>query len=117
MAKRDRQRNGRTSPGNKAAQPRQNVRIDHSWLLTNLQDGDILFIDEVTACTGSSKKCCTSAMEDFKLDIMLGEVRVRVRSDWICLNLLPLIGATTRTGTGGTLRDRMVWFAEQNSQP
>lgn len=79
---------------------------DLASLLTNLQDGDILFIDEIHRLHRSVEEVLYSAMEDFKLDIMLGK-GPSARSLRLDLPKFTLIGATTRTGNlAAPLRDR-----------
>lgn len=79
---------------------------DLASLLTNLQDGDILFIDEIHRLNRSVEEILYSAMEDFKLDIMLGK-GPSARSMRLDLPAFTLIGATTRTGAlAAPLRDR-----------
>ena len=70
---------------------------DLASLLTNLQDGDILFIDEIHRLNRSVEEVLYSAMEDFKLDIMLGK-GPSARSLRLDLPKFTIIGATTRTG-------------------
>lgn len=79
---------------------------DLASLLTNLQDGDMLFIDEIHRLNRSVEEVLYSAMEDFKLDIMLGK-GPSARSLRLDLPKFTLIGATTRTGAlAAPLRDR-----------
>jgi Holliday junction DNA helicase RuvB len=79
---------------------------DLASLLTNLQDGDILFIDEIHRLNRSVEEVLYSAMEDFKLDIMLGK-GPSARSLRLDLPKFTIIGATTRTGSlAAPLRDR-----------
>ncbi|HSX45009.1 MAG TPA: Holliday junction branch migration DNA helicase RuvB [Candidatus Saccharimonadales bacterium] len=79
---------------------------DLASLLTNLQDGDILFIDEIHRLHRSVEEVLYSAMEDFKLDIMLGK-GPSARSLRLDLPKFTIIGATTRTGSlSAPLRDR-----------
>lgn len=79
---------------------------DLASLLTNLQDGDILFIDEIHRLHRTVEEILYSAMEDFKLDIMLGK-GPSARSIRLDLPSFTIIGATTRTGTlAAPLRDR-----------
>jgi Holliday junction DNA helicase RuvB len=66
-------------------------------LLTNLEKGDMLFIDEIHRLNPIVEEYLYSAMEDFKIDIML-ETGVNARSVQITLNPFTLIGATTRSG-------------------
>jgi Holliday junction DNA helicase RuvB len=79
---------------------------DLASLLTNLQDGDILFIDEIHRLHRTVEEVLYSAMEDFKLDIMLGK-GPSARSLRLDLPQFTLVGATTRTGAlAAPLRDR-----------
>ena len=79
---------------------------DLASLLTNLQDGDILFIDEIHRLHRSIEEVLYSAMEDFKLDIILGK-GPSAKSLRLDLPKFTIIGATTRTGTlAAPLRDR-----------
>src|SRR5437868_1894712 len=79
---------------------------DLASLLTNLQDGDILFIDEIHRLHRVVEEVLYSAMEDFKLDIMLGK-GPSARSLRLDLPKFTIIGATTRTGSlAAPLRDR-----------
>ena len=66
-------------------------------LLTNLEEGDILFIDEIHRLSPVVEEYLYSAMEDFKIDIMI-ETGPNARSVQIALNPFTLIGATTRSG-------------------
>ena len=70
---------------------------DLAGLLTNLQDGDVLFIDEIHRLNHIVEEYLYSAMEDFRIDIMI-DSGPNARS--IQLNIAPftLIGATTRMG-------------------
>ena len=70
---------------------------DLAGLLTNLEEGDILFIDEIHRLSPVVEEYLYSAMEDFKIDIML-ETGPNARSVQIALNPFTLIGATTRSG-------------------
>ena len=79
---------------------------DLASLLTNLGDGDILFIDEIHRLNRNVEEVLYSAMEDFKLDIMLGK-GPSARSLRLDLPKFTVIGATTRTGNlAAPLRDR-----------
>lgn len=70
---------------------------DLAGLLTNLETGDILFIDEIHRLSPVVEEYLYSAMEDFKIDIML-ESGPNARSVQIGLNPFTLVGATTRSG-------------------
>lgn len=79
---------------------------DLASLLTNLQDGDVLFIDEIHRLNRTVEEVLYSAMEDYKLDIMLGK-GPSARSMRLDLPTFTLIGATTKTGAlAAPLRDR-----------
>ncbi|HEY8999654.1 MAG TPA: Holliday junction branch migration DNA helicase RuvB [Candidatus Saccharimonadales bacterium] len=79
---------------------------DLASLLTNLADGDVLFIDEIHRLNRAVEEVLYSAMEDFKLDIMLGK-GPSARSLRLDLPKFTLIGATTRAGAlAAPLRDR-----------
>jgi Holliday junction DNA helicase RuvB len=79
---------------------------DLASILTNLADGDILFIDEIHRLGRTVEEVLYSAMEDFKLDIMLGK-GPSARSLRLDLPKFTVIGATTRTGSlAAPLRDR-----------
>jgi len=70
---------------------------DLAGLLTNLEARDILFVDEIHRLSPVVEEYLYSAMEDFKIDIMV-ESGPNARSIQIQLNPFTLIGATTRTG-------------------
>ncbi|ATP56679.1 Holliday junction branch migration DNA helicase RuvB [Pedobacter ginsengisoli] len=70
---------------------------DLAGLLTNLDTGDILFIDEIHRLSPLVEEYLYSAMEDYKIDIML-ESGPNARSVQISLNPFTLVGATTRSG-------------------
>ncbi|UKJ09364.1 Holliday junction branch migration DNA helicase RuvB [Solitalea lacus] len=70
---------------------------DLAGLLTNLSEGDILFIDEIHRLSPLVEEYLYSAMEDYKIDIML-ETGPNARSVQISLNPFTLVGATTRSG-------------------
>ncbi len=70
---------------------------DLAGLLTNLEEGDILFIDEIHRLSPVVEEYLYSAMEDYKIDIML-DAGPNARSVQIGLNPFTLIGATTRSG-------------------
>jgi len=79
---------------------------DLASLLTGLQDGDILFIDEIHRLSTSIEEVLYSAMEDFKLDIMLGKGPT-AKSLRLDLPKFTIIGATTKMGNlAAPLRDR-----------
>ncbi|MBI1391100.1 MAG: Holliday junction branch migration DNA helicase RuvB [Alphaproteobacteria bacterium] len=70
---------------------------DLAALLTNLEPGDVLFIDEIHRLTPAVEEVLYPAMEDFALDLMIGEGPA-ARSVKIDLPRFTLIGATTRSG-------------------
>ena len=70
---------------------------DLAGLLTNLNDNDVLFIDEIHRLSPVVEEYLYSAMEDFQIDIMI-ETGPNARSVQIKLNPFTLIGATTRSG-------------------
>ncbi len=70
---------------------------DLAGLLTNLEEGDVLFIDEIHRLSPVVEEYLYSAMEDFRIDIML-ESGPNARSVQISLNPFTLVGATTRSG-------------------
>lgn len=79
---------------------------DLASLLTNLQDGDVLFIDEIHRLGRQIEEVLYSAMEDYVIDIMLGK-GPSARSLRLDIPKFTLIGATTRTGSlAAPLRDR-----------
>lgn len=79
---------------------------DLASILTNLQDNDILFIDEIHRLSRAVEEVLYSAMEDFKLDIVIGKGPA-ARSVRLDLPKFTVIGATTRTGSlAAPLRDR-----------
>lgn len=79
---------------------------DLASILTNLSDGDILFIDEIHRLSRTVEEVLYAAMEDFKLDIVIGKGPA-ARSVRLDLPKFTVIGATTRTGSlAAPLRDR-----------
>lgn len=70
---------------------------DLAGLLTNLQEGDVLFIDEIHRLSPVVEEYLYSAMEDFQIDIMIDK-GPSARSVQLTLNHFTLIGATTRSG-------------------
>lgn len=79
---------------------------DLASILTSLQDNDILFIDEIHRINRTVEEVLYAAMEDYKLDIMLGK-GPSARSLRLDLPKFTIIGATTRVGTlSAPLRDR-----------
>ena len=99
-----------------AAEMGQNIRItsgpaidrpgDLASILTNLNDGDLLFIDEIHRLSRSVEEVLYPAMEDCALDIMIGK-GPSARSIRLDLPQFTLVGATTRPGLiSAPLRDR-----------
>ncbi|WP_046078705.1 Holliday junction branch migration DNA helicase RuvB [Halomonas sp. HG01] len=79
---------------------------DLAAMLTNLQPGDVLFIDEIHRLSAVVEEILYPAMEDFQLDIVIGEGPA-ARSIKLDLPPFTLVGATTRTGLlTSPLRDR-----------
>lgn len=79
---------------------------DLASILTSLVDGDILFIDEIHRLSRTVEEVLYAAMEDYKLDIMIGK-GPGARSVRLDLPKFTVIGATTRTGAlAAPLRDR-----------
>ncbi len=79
---------------------------DLAAILTNLQEGDVLFIDEIHRLNKNVEEVLYSAMEDFKLDIIIGEGPA-ARAIKIDLPKFTLVGATTRIGlVANPLKDR-----------
>jgi Holliday junction DNA helicase RuvB len=70
---------------------------DLAGLLTNLEEGDVLFIDEIHRLNTVVEEYLYSAMEDFRIDIMI-DSGPNARSIQIALNNFTLVGATTRMG-------------------
>ena len=70
---------------------------DLAGLLTNLEEGDVLFIDEIHRLSPVVEEYLYSAMEDFEIDIMIDK-GPSARSVQLNLNHFTLIGATTRSG-------------------
>ena len=70
---------------------------DLASILTNLNERDVLFIDEIHRLNRIVEEYLYSAMEDFKIDIMIGEGPT-AKSMKVSINHFTLIGATTRTG-------------------
>ncbi len=84
---------------------------DLASVLTNLDEGDVLFIDEIHRLPRVVEEVLYPAMEDFQLDIVLGK-GPSARSIRLELPRFTLVGATTRTGLiTGPLRDRFGFVA------
>ena len=89
---------------------------DLAGLLTNLEEGDILFIDEIHRIPKTVEEYLYSAMEDFRLDIMIDQ-GPNARSVRLSLPRFTLVGATTRSGlltaplrTRFTLQTRLDYY-------
>ncbi|MCI8609211.1 MAG: Holliday junction branch migration DNA helicase RuvB [Firmicutes bacterium] len=79
---------------------------DLAAILTNLNDNDVLFIDEIHRLNRSVEEVLYSAMEDYALDIVIGK-GPSARSIRLDLSKFTLVGATTRAGSlSAPLRDR-----------
>jgi Holliday junction DNA helicase RuvB len=79
---------------------------DLAGILTNLEEGDVLFIDEIHRLSPVVEEYLYSAMEDFQIDIMIDK-GPSARSVQLTLNKFTMIGATTRSGLlTGPLRAR-----------
>ncbi|HEX5366316.1 MAG TPA: Holliday junction branch migration DNA helicase RuvB [Acidimicrobiales bacterium] len=79
---------------------------DLAAILTQVEDGDVLFVDEIHRLPRAVEEVLYPAMEDFQLDIVLGKGPA-ARSIRLDLPRFTLVGATTRTGSiTGPLRDR-----------
>ena len=79
---------------------------DLAAVLTNLNEGDVLFIDEIHRLHRTVEEMLYSAMEDFALDIIIGK-GPSARTLRVDLNKFTLVGATTRAGSlAAPLRDR-----------
>lgn len=95
---------------------------DLGSILTNLQDGDVLFVDEIHRLNKSVEEVLYPAMEDHKLDLVVGK-GPSAQALQIDLPKFTLIGATTRMGSlTGPLRDRfgvihrLEFYGEENIQ-
>jgi Holliday junction DNA helicase RuvB len=90
---------------------------DLAALLSNLERGDVLFIDEIHRLPAAVEEILYPAMEEFKLDILVGQ-GPGARSIRLDLPRFTLIGATTRAGMlGSPLRDRFGWAARLEYYP
>lgn len=99
-----------------AAEMGQNIRVtsgpaierpgDLASILANLNQGDVLFIDEIHRLSRSVEEVLYPAMEDFAIDIMIGKGQT-ARSIRVAVPKFTLVGATTRAGQlSAPLRDR-----------
>jgi Holliday junction DNA helicase RuvB len=90
---------------------------DLAAILTNLDDGDVLFIDEIHRLPRIVEEVLYPAMEDFQLDIVIGK-GPSARTIRLDLPRFTLVGATTRTGLiTGPLRDRFGFVARLDHYP
>jgi Holliday junction DNA helicase RuvB len=90
---------------------------DLAALLSNLEAGDVLFIDEIHRLSATVEEILYPAMEDFQLDLMIGE-GPSARSIRFDLPRFTLVGATTRAGLlTAPLRDRFGWSARLEYYP
>jgi Holliday junction DNA helicase RuvB len=90
---------------------------DLAALLSNLERGDVLFIDEIHRLSAPVEEILYPAMEDFQLDLLIGE-GPSARSLRLDLPRFTLIGATTRAGLlTSPLRDRFGWSARLEYYP
>lgn len=90
---------------------------DLAALLSNLQPDDVLFIDEIHRLSAAVEEILYPAMEDFQLDIMIGQ-GAGAQSVRLELPRFTLIGATTRAGLlTSPLRDRFGWSARLEYYP
>ena len=90
---------------------------DLAALLSNLEHGDVLFIDEIHRLPPSVEEILYPAMEDFQLDLMIGQ-GPGAHSIRLDLPRFTLVGATTRAGLlTSPLRDRFGWTARLEYYP
>jgi len=90
---------------------------DLAALLSNLQQNEVLFIDEIHRMSAAIEEILYPAMEDFRIDIMVGQ-GVGAQSVRLELPRFTLIGATTRAGLlTSPLRDRFGWSARLEYYP
>jgi Holliday junction DNA helicase RuvB len=90
---------------------------DLAALLSNLEQGDVLFIDEIHRLPVTVEEVLYPAMEDFGLDILIGQ-GAGARSMRLDLPRFTLVGATTRAGLlSSPLRDRFGWVARLEYYP
>ncbi len=90
---------------------------DLAALLSNIEAGDVLFIDEIHRLSPAIEEILYPAMEDFQLDLLIGEGPT-ARSIRLDLPRFTLVGATTRAGLlTSPLRDRFGWVARLDYYP
>lgn len=97
-----------------ASGPAIDKPADLAGILTNLKEGDVLFIDEIHRLNRTVEEYLYPAMEDFTLDLLL-DSGPQARSVQVKLNRFTLIGATTRMGLlSGPLRSRFPFTCRLN---
>jgi Holliday junction DNA helicase RuvB len=90
---------------------------DLAALLSNLESGDVLFIDEIHRLPAAVEEILYPAMEDFQLDLLIGQ-GPSARSIRLDLPPFTLVGATTRAGLlTAPFRDRFGWSARLDYYP
>ena len=90
---------------------------DLAALLSNVEEGEVLFIDEIHRLSANIEEILYPAMEDFHLDVLIGE-GPSARSIRLDLPRFTLVGATTRAGLlTSPLRDRFGWSARLSYYP
>ena len=90
---------------------------DLAALLSNVEEGEVLFIDEIHRLSASVEEILYPGMEDFHLDVLIGE-GPSARSIRLDLPRFTLVGATTRAGLlTSPLRDRFGWSARLRFYP
>jgi len=90
---------------------------DLAALLSNVEEGEVLFIDEIHRLSASVEEILYPGMEDFHLDVLIGE-GPGARSIRLDLPRFTLVGATTRAGLlTSPLRDRFGWSARLRYYP
>jgi Holliday junction DNA helicase RuvB len=90
---------------------------DLAALLSNVEEGEVLFIDEIHRLSASVEEILYPSMEDFQLDLLIGE-GPSARSIRLDLPRFTLVGATTRAGLlTSPLRDRFGWSARLEYYP
>ena len=90
---------------------------DLAALLSNVEEGEVLFIDEIHRLAASVEEILYPGMEDFHLDVLIGE-GPSARSIRLDLPRFTLVGATTRAGLlTSPLRDRFGWSARLQYYP
>ena len=95
---------------------------DLAAILTDLKEGDVLFIDEIHRLNKVVEECLYPAMEDFRIDILIGE-GPHAKSIQLDLPRFTLVGATTRAGmitaplrSRFGIAERLLFYNEENMQ-